>query len=740
MTRARRRHIHRTIIQHMLGLFELASAGQLEGAAVVGAIERAVADLNALAREVGEVWTLRFDGRDVFLNGNPLMVERGVYDEASSIGEMWRGRGVHEILIGAPVVASDLLAIMTHHHRRRPLQVSLMQLTPRVWLRQQEAAAAANLGGAPSHQDLVVRTCAAALVAVERFYEGIKRGDYSGVLTVKRIARNLVLASRRQPRHLLAILSWASEHSGVVTLAVKSAIVAMTTLAHITDDLRNLVDITLAALLFDLGAIRAGRLMHQAETQGLPDLPALSDEALERLPAATASVTAVLGGLGESALARSVMVYEAHALAQGSRSDVLYDGAIAPTLEARILVMSRAFLRELARSDRRAKRDDRSRTDRALETVRQRLESEREERVFALIMRALGLTPRLSCVRLTSGWEAVLLANHERPSCFKRPLVKLVRDPDGRIVSPMRDIDLSLPSERAARLGAIATTIEDPHPALATALDGVTPATDDGWEDLRRTDDLAIMESLSAVRKAPFTPPDEQHTSILDVGPELEEISSATGPASRIFSDDSRPIAISDDTAGSDALRSDSMQMLNVADIAHMVPEELANQHYEALDHTEAVDEAEAGEDSLLGEGVTSGPLSMHPETWHRLHEELDEDDDLDAPANDTTSLHGGSDNMMILSEQIDLEELSEAFEEEHGGGAAAEGHDEREDADATEITSASSPQEATASQATTLLPAEIIDALQVSDRREWAERSEAIIDDAPSDDDPAED
>ncbi|CAN0600094.1 unnamed protein product, partial [Laminaria digitata] len=114
-------------------------------------------------------------------------------------------------------------------------------------------------------------------------------------------------------------------------------------LGQLTRDVRNMTDMALTALLYDVGVIRASGLMKQAEERGLMAMPAAPEGARARLPEASAAMMTLFGAMGEASLARSVYLYEGHHIEHRDVRGVPYDGKLPPTIEGLILATVRRF-------------------------------------------------------------------------------------------------------------------------------------------------------------------------------------------------------------------------------------------------------------------------------------------------------------------------------------------------------------------------------------------------------------
>lgn len=755
MNRDEMAQYHERFIQQLFRVFKLSEMHDAQNQAVARGAQDAIVSLNDLGQHSGGALSALFDGRDVFLNGQPLLARRQVYEQSRALGARLEALGANELLLDTPLTVQDMQHLVAHQQSGRPLQGVEQAVTPRIRLRKKEANPYTQFSHDLPPQELVARSGAAALVVIERLYEGLLHGDYANVRYAKRIARNIVLLGERYPRLLLGFISSCPDRGDIATMAVKGAILSTLALGQLTRDVRNLTDMALTALLHDVGMIRACGLMKQAEQRGLVGLPVVAEQALERYPEASAAMMTLFGSMGEASLARSVYMYEGHHIRLQETRGMPYDGELPPTVEGLILATSRDFLTQwmsLQNSQKEAYTQPMvSLIDGAIAQLEKNAATNLERLVTSLLLRGMGLSKRGTLVELSSGWRGVVVANHERPACFSRPIVRLVVNPRGEVLSQTRDIDLSLPTHEAVLLGCVVGHVLDEEGSALSqareamlspakkkkkrlALDIPPPtfrpppndlmqeqALDVGNDSSAATSEedesLAILESLSQIRRAPWLPLPDNKPSVLeeiDLGLDEEDdftSTSRTGDTtgnSAAWRVDSQPLAWDDRDNTSHSLPSDRHQILNIADIAHMIPDEMADQSFEPIDYTEAHDDAapqqplqpsfaSQAQHGELAWGpreetdfrVSTNPISLSPETWNKLLDEVGPEDEDDTGS--VTSVSDNKEQLFILSGSFDVGKLVD----DQG-------------------------------PATTLLPASIIDAFQYRDRKEHEERSES--------------
>ncbi len=458
---------HEPLIQTLARLLKLPTLYELNNQAIQRALQQSAPLLQEACAHVEGGLSLLCAGELIFLGGQPLRASRQCYQLAHELGALLERLGVNELTFAPGLQPQDLLALLSHvqavTQRGQPAMEA--DLSPHVRLRLvQTGLLLGHEDRAQSPEERVAHTCATALVIMERLHEQSLRGDFSLVRQAKRLARDLVALATQTPEALLDFIGASSHRGDEAMLAVKGAALATLTARHLTRDLRNLADLALTALLYDTGKLRAAGMLRHAQRRGLEVAPQLHDDALDRLPEATAAMMARFGQLNESSLARSVYSYEAHLLLRRDTRALPYEGALAPTMEALILATVRDYLERVSLD---LQRNAVATPDEAIVAMVERAPSRLERLVIQLFTHALHLYPASTPVALSSGARAVVTANHRRPSQFARPRVCLVYDPHGVALTPVRELDLSADDPECVALGTIIGKLRQPDARVA---------------------------------------------------------------------------------------------------------------------------------------------------------------------------------------------------------------------------------------------------------------------------------
>ncbi len=610
---------HIKVMRVLMDVVQLVILSRKEPNAVSARLEAFVDRVNGDFEDEQGTWiSILFDGESISICGQLLCADEVFFGRAVKVMSALSRLNVFEVQFQPSLSVYDIQRFLAYLLRQQPLQSVEQKLSPRVRVRGKEASLLVGFDDRLAPQEVCARCCALAVVVMEAFYADAMVGNYSMLPQVKRVSQNLVVLNERYPRMLLAILGSQPGRKDRALLSVKSAVVAMLTLRKLTRDTRNIMDLVMSALLMDLStlylirkahpvmsAYRDESLLHQWTVKSPPEVAA-------RQPIAGAAVMTQLGQMSESSLTRSVYVYEALHLEHLSQDAYPLEGSM--TLESMVLYLSRAFVQLLIPERLTPSQGivlssgQKSQVDLALEGLAKLSQrSELLQKMHVLLMDAVGLVARGERVSLSGGYQGVVLANHERPSCFGRPVVRLLRRPSGEPMSPYIDVDLSLPVESSVQLGGVVNILAEgddlldrasaqivepapkkPRISLMDALkkkksrhqqEPVTPPVAPASLDEESSE---FEDSVTQIRKAPvaFVPKEiemeslveenkEEEDSVIELEPfELDPFEDATEDFPR-----SAMSWYDEDTSTS--APSDRIQMLHASDFAHMVPDEL---------------------------------------------------------------------------------------------------------------------------------------------------------------------
>lgn len=531
---------HKLVMTLLMESVHLIIVARKEPSSVEARVERLVSHINTSLPEVHNAWTgVLFDGEVVLVDGQAFAAERELYLRALKIVKALTRLNIFEIQFQLPLTPHDIERFLQYLQRQEPLGSVEQRLSPRVRVRGRNASILLGFEGGVETQEVCARGGALAVVVMEAFYADALLGDHAMLSQVKRVAQNLIVLQERYPRMSLAMLGAQPSRRDSAMLAVKSAVLSLMMLRRLTRDMRNLMDLAMSALLMDLSVLHLVRKTHPVPSayrdealfkQWIEEPPAqIADE----LPMAGAAMMSLLGELDESSMTRAVYAYETLALEQG-------DAALAAgeTIEAMVLYLSRTFIRQLApeaKAEAQASRFDvpleasrgqNSQVDEALARLARVCQgSTVMEQLFSVLRDVTGLVMRGEKVVLASGYRAVVLANHERPSCFARPVVRLVRDASGKELDATQDVDLSLPEAASVLLGGVEHAFEGDDAALEqVAAQLRAPAT--------RKPKVRLLDALGKKKKKKKRPSEGEEDVMSVIEPSVTPVGQVATSAS----------------------------------------------------------------------------------------------------------------------------------------------------------------------------------------------------------------
>jgi hypothetical protein len=411
--------------------------------------------LEHLARSHGGSLRLLLTPSGPYLQERLLRTPHHIADMADAITQELNTLGLHEITLTSGLRPDDLLAFISTAAKlaAEPLtRPQRLELSPRLTLAHLDAQLPHELTSLDADapvEDRIVHVCAAAMIAVEQLHDGLRSGRDLAIRSVKRHIQLLLDLTLEAPQLVLSFVT-SIQRADPSALAIKGAILATLTARHLFDDRLHLRDVALAAALLDAGLIRACGLMDHAHKRGLEFAPRPSEDALDRMPEAAATMIALWSNM--RSLPRALFAYEAHALLRRASRGMPYDGQFPPTLEAIILAIVRRYL-ELTAIDLNA--GPRRPPEDAIQILWRESSTRLERSLVQLFLHAIGFTMRGTPVQLTSGARGVVVGNLQRDRALSFPVVRLAYDPHGRPLPSPIDVDLSELREDSLRFGTI---------------------------------------------------------------------------------------------------------------------------------------------------------------------------------------------------------------------------------------------------------------------------------------------
>ncbi len=429
--------------QLVQGIYRLVRACMLYGdnnQAVLAATESLREAAVACCEGSGvETTILVFAMDSVFVNGQVFRGSREAYTLAKELGAFLEICDVTEVAVDKGVSSAELVTFgraVADGQRDKAAAERVKHITGRVRARRVHGAGAAGVGEDGSALERLVRTYAGSVVIMRQLNESVKAGIYTLPQAVKRVSQKLVAHAEQDARHLIALAASAPSDPDPASLAVNTAVLALSMARQLTSDRLVLGGLASAALLYDVGRPRllkpgnAGRLLERA----------LTDEELDRLPASTVIVLTALGKIHPPSVSRSVVAYESLALRRPERP-TLYRGRRPPSVLARILTTARSFIEQRMATPGAPTVS----IDDAIQLLQLEAEDATARTYVKILVGALGIFPAGTMVELNTGEMGVVVSTPALPVDFPRPPVQIMYDAAANVLETPFYCDLSQP-------------------------------------------------------------------------------------------------------------------------------------------------------------------------------------------------------------------------------------------------------------------------------------------------------
>lgn len=453
------KHREEFVLQ-LFRLFKLVTMHQLNNQAVQRSIEAATSSFSQMLMQEQTKLAALFAGDNIFVNGQPLKASRGTYESASELGKLLHSVGVNEITIwqeATPQDFEEVLGQFVRSRQQRTAQGQSMSVPGRVRLQYVDPTYLLGVDeGELTAEEQMLRTYTAAVVVMRRVLEGVEAGRYELMRVVKRIGQRLVVLAQEDDHALVQATALRTSSHDRAEQALVAAITAVVSARLLTNDLRELIDIATATLCFDVGLERLhGLKRFEDDPFALDGIKVeLTLEEQAHGPSSTSVALIGLAGLYETSTRRLVLTYEARASYQGLE---VYQGKAMPSVEA-VLIAQAHKLQALLATDEQSEGLEPRSLDELLELWVQGQKTRGEQAVGRQICTALGIYPRGTIVQLSSGWLGVVLGTPRAPSCYSRPMVRLMVSPSGEELKA-RDVHLSVINAEVLKLGTITHVI-----------------------------------------------------------------------------------------------------------------------------------------------------------------------------------------------------------------------------------------------------------------------------------------
>jgi DnaJ-domain-containing protein 1 len=457
------RELATNVVIALFRLVKLSTLHSMDNQAMVRQVEETVLHVNEYCVRTEHNLSILFTHGSVFVGGQLLRANRGVYEGALELGQILAKVGAAEIGIRREAKANDYttFASVLADALRRPKPPRVERPTPNIRLRGIAASALREeLGGErvdPNAQ--VARTYASAVVIMRRFFEELRRGKYDLPQRVKRVAQRLVDLSMGETPAFLGVTAARNQNHDEAGRAVNTAILALAMTRQVTQDIVQLSRIAMAALLHDCARARISGVV------GMPSggiVPQYSEQQENEAAAGTAVVLTALGRINEQSVMRTVISYEAHWERRRARLGPVYRGLRAATLQARILNIARTFNDLLTP----APGQEPPTADETIAKLEQEANDAADRTVIRLLIGALGIFTTGTIIRLNTGETGIVVQTPSHPSLYSQPRVRLVLDGRGAWIQPPLELDLAhqrtRPGEASRHIKEVVATSDDP--------------------------------------------------------------------------------------------------------------------------------------------------------------------------------------------------------------------------------------------------------------------------------------
>lgn len=458
--RQQARELGSSLARNIFRLLKVAQFHALDNMAFLQQLDQTVEALGVFGTQTGEPLSLLFTKSTVFVSGQLLKASRAEYEAALELSEMVRKLGVTQLTIQNDATRADLkaLARLFQPGSRVKAEGGVLEPSPRVRMRYVHAARLDENDNELSPDEQTLRIYAAAVVVMRRVYENLLEGRYQLPNQAKRLAQRLVVLSEGDTPAFLGVTGMRNLNHDAAGRAVNRSILAVAMGRQLTSDLATLSRIAMSALFFDVASPLVTGIAGKGDQVVVAQM---TDQAEQRLPAATAMVLTALGQVREASMVRTVIAFEAHWLRQLNALGPLYDGAHRPMVAARIVATAHRF-NQLVEPDLAA--DETPSVDDAISQMRRESKDALDQAMLVLLVGALGIFPRGAPVELSTGEKAVVLSTPDSPALYTRPTVRLVHDASGHPLRAKVVLDLAQDPERQ-----VARVITDPDPELRAA-------------------------------------------------------------------------------------------------------------------------------------------------------------------------------------------------------------------------------------------------------------------------------
>lgn len=630
------------LFQHLYHLLRVAEVTRDSGQQPARrAVLQSTDVLEHLVRAHGGQLTALFTGSGAHLQGQLLRGPAKVHDMAQAIGAELAALNIHELGLGAGLKPDDLLALIARLAAapRDPIaRGAPVAVTPRVTLTSRDVALPnqhVELDLDMPVEERIIKVCAGFMVAMELLHDGLRAGQWHATRLVKHHLQLLLDLIEEAPDKLLS-LTTAVQRTDPASLAVKGALLSMMTMRHMSQDRVLLRDVGMAAALLDTGLIRACGLMEHASKRGLEFFPRPSEDALDRMPEATATMLALWGQLALSSLPRALFTYEAHALMRRASRGMPHSGQFAPTQEAIVIALVRRYMEltalDLGAGAKRSPED-------AIALLWKESTTRLERSCLQLFLHTIGFSMRGTPVQLTSGARGVVLGNQGRERALPFPVVRMVYDAQGRPLAAPIDVDLSELRDEALRFGVIRGVVRGHDERLVQLHEQLTsqpPPPPLGQPSSTPMFGVPLLQRPANAPAPQLPEPRRRNLPANNLPPSLDDLASAPLIDGEESLERSQSVVLSENfrLTSPDMSRTDAVRVVSGADLMHLVgvdmPEDddthevdLASLRRAATPDAYSDETSEADRSEWTSNTDQTGPSGRSQDSYHETSQRI---------------------------------------------------------------------------------------------------------------------
>jgi hypothetical protein len=410
------RELATNVVVAVFRLVKLSTLHSLDNQAMVRQVEETVQAVAEYCQRTEHNVSILFTHGSVFVGGQLLRANRGVYEGALELGQILARVGAAEIGIRREAQGGDYMAFASAlaDALRKPKPPRIERPSPNIRLRGIAASALREEGLLTERVDealQVARTYASAVVIMRRFFEDVRRGKYDLPQRVKRVSQRLVDLSMGETPAFLGVTAARNQNHDEAGRAVNTAILALAMTRQVTQDPVQLARIAMAALLYDAARPRISGV---AGMPGAAIMPQYGEQQEAEAAAGTAVVLTALGRINEPSVMRTVICYEAHWERRRERLGPVYRGLRTASLQARIVNIARAFNDVLTP----AAGQNPPTADEAIAKLEQEAGDAADRTVIRLLIGALGIFTTGTIVKLDTGETGIVVQTPAHPALY----------------------------------------------------------------------------------------------------------------------------------------------------------------------------------------------------------------------------------------------------------------------------------------------------------------------------------